>query len=457
MLVGAGIVNLLTAFCLVRQGFKVEIFDAGPDPRADRDPAEYGCTHGGDNARMFTLTEADNYHDKTPPSLGEANAIFDRPISDGGWRIGNAALTADDRRWVSEYRDVSPWLAHIYMEDVLRFNREAGVRWRHLMTTEEELFDGVELRDGILRLYSQEERFRAEISRQEQLGATTRVLSTAEIADRHPALREACETNLLAGGIEVVGFTLSVRDFTVRVLTQLEAAGATFHWGKRIDGIKWTGTRAVAGLFAGDRLIHADHYVLSPGAYGGDLLQGSFSAGIIQGVLGVWVTLPNIAPPLEHSLKIARTGHIAEDANVTIGRDREGRSTLIVGSGYGWTGADPMNVDETELHRLVEAVDDTARRLFPSAYEVARRAGTLEPSRRCCVRPWTPSNLGLFELVEVSGGGLLIITGGHNTGGFAQAPAVAAAVLAALDGKSHPMHALYHPRRLHSVVEHDAD
>jgi glycine/D-amino acid oxidase-like deaminating enzyme len=456
-IVGAGIVNLLTALLLAREGFAVDIYDACPDPREDCAAATYGCTRGGANARMFTLTEADAYHDKKRGLPGETYTPFDRSISDGGWRICDASLSVDDLKWSGEHRDVPSWLAHTYTEDILGFNREAGERWSRLMKVEEALFDDVELREGILRLYSQPERFKAQIARQDRLGATTRVLSTAELEESYPTLREACATNLIAGGIEVVGFTLGVHDFVDRILTQLESANATFHWRERIDGIQWGASLTVKGLHAGERSVRADHYVLSPGAHSGDLLRGSLSEGIIQGVLGVWLALPNIAPGLDRSLKIARTGHIAEDSNVTIGRDREGRPILIVGSGYGWTGLDPANVDAVEIQRMVEAVDDTARQFFPHAFEIARQGGMLESSRRLCVRPWTASNLGLFEIAEASGGGVLICTGGHNTGGFAQAPEVAAAVLAALRGESHPMHVLYHPQRLRRILGRDED
>lgn len=451
-MVGAGIVNLVTALRLARDGYEVDVYDACPDPRENCDPAEYGCTRGGDNARMFTLTEADNYHDKAYQASGAINTIFDRPVSEGGWQICDGSPSANDLEWLGEYRDVSPWLARTYTEDILHFNREAGGHWSQLMEVEEALFEDVEFREGILRLYTQRELLLAQIARQDRLDATKRVLSAAEVAERHPALSDACATNLIAGGIEVVGFTVAVHELVDRVLTQLEAAGARLQWRERIDGVQWDPSGAAEGLVAANGLVRADHYVLSPGAHGADLLRGSLSDGLIQGVLGVWVTLPNVAPRLEHSLKIARTGHIAEDSNVTVGRDGEGRPCLIVGSGYGWTGADPANVDAAEIKGLVEAVDDTARQFFPRAYDAACESGVLEASRRLCVRPWTASNLGLFEIAEARGGGALVITGGHNTGGFAQAPVVAAAVIAALSGRSHPMHVLYHPRRLRSLL-----
>jgi D-amino-acid dehydrogenase len=72
------------------------------------------------------------------------------------------------------------------------------------------------------------------------------------------------------------------------------------------------------------------------------------------------------------------------------------------------------------------------------------------------VRPWTATGLGIFESTRTDQDGSFIITGGHNTGGFAQAPAVAMAVLASLERRSHLMHTLYHPNRLEMASVREA-
>jgi D-amino-acid dehydrogenase len=63
----------------------------------------------------------------------------------------------------------------------------------------------------------------------------------------------------------------------------------------------------------------------------------------------------------------------------------------------------------------------------------------------------------LFETVPTAGGGLAIITGGHNTGGFAQAPSVGQAVIGALAGRHHPMHVLYDPFRFTDFAEMEVE
>lgn len=61
VLVGNGVVNLLTGLRLLRAGHRVTFYDSGPDPRSGAPWTAFGCSRGGGDARMFTLTEADGY------------------------------------------------------------------------------------------------------------------------------------------------------------------------------------------------------------------------------------------------------------------------------------------------------------------------------------------------------------------------------------------------------------
>jgi len=445
-LVGAGIVNLMTALALVRDGHEVVVYDAESDPRGPRDDSIRSCTHGGDNARMFTLTEADNYGDTRFGPSQELNALLDLPVSAGGWRlVDERPLFQAEQRWLDEVGGAPQWLVHEYTDDILSFNREAGDLWSELRSQEPDIFDDVVLRDGIVRLYDDVDYLRAQVARQRHVGALRRVLDPAQLVERHPALATSSEAGIV-GAIEVSGFTVAIHDLVARVLAALERRGVLIHFGSRVQALKWS-RHEVIGLMTETELIEADDYVLSTGAYGNDLLEGTASHGQIHGVLGAWVTLPNLDPALGHSLKMTRRGHTAPDSNITVGRDRDGRPSIVVGSGYGWVGLDPLRIAPDELEVLFAGVEDTARRLFPLAFDAAKMAGTLANSRRTCVRPWTACSLGIFERLPAAGGGSAIVTGGHNTGGFAQAPVVALAVARAIRRRGHAMHALYHPNR----------
>jgi hypothetical protein len=82
-LVGAGIVNLITALRLVRGGYDVTVYEKSPDPRENAHWTAYGCTRGGGDGRMFTLTEADSYNSRAWPG----NDLLTRPISEHGWLV----------------------------------------------------------------------------------------------------------------------------------------------------------------------------------------------------------------------------------------------------------------------------------------------------------------------------------------------------------------------------------
>ena len=455
--VGAGVVNVLTAHYLQREGYVVTLVDAGPDPRSRPSWRKLGCTSGGDDARMFTLSEADDYHFQGDAVSEGMNDLFRRDVVARGWLTTSAeCLGRDEERWVGDFENVPPWLARRYNRDIFAFNRESRSLWDRLIEMDPALFEHIEYRPDILRIYSNLDHYRSAVERQRRIGALRRVLSPSQVAAHHPGLAEAVAHGEIAGGIEVVGFTVNVHKMMARLLDGLEANGAHIHWNTRASRVLRNRAGHVRGIAATDHVITSDHYVLSPGVYGGELLQGLRSHGHIHGVLGLWLRIPNREPKIEHSLKVGRKGHMAEDSNITVATDEHGNEILIIGSGYGYTGIDPKNIDSALLDRLFEAVENTAARLFPRAHAEAVATGMLRNSRKFCVRPWTASCLGVFEMVQTERDGVLVVTGGHNTGGFAQAPAVANAVLCALRGRHHDMHEHYHPDRLAGFLRHVA-
>jgi D-amino-acid dehydrogenase len=446
LLVGAGLVNLITAHRLLTEGFSVRIVDGGPDPRQAEHWKAYGCSRGGDDARMFTLSEMDNYNDRSLSA--SMNSIFNRSVVDLGWNVyWRGTLSAKEQAWPRAYESIPTWLANQYNEDIFAFNRESRTLWDKWLAKERGIFEECVLREGILRIYSDQAQFRSAVERQNRIGATLSVLSPAEVASQHPALASAVAAGWIAGGVHVVGFTVNAHKFMHRLLDDIESAGGRFIWKERVNHLVRDADRQVVGVRTTDNLLSADHYVLSPGAYAETLLEGTRSAGKIHGVLGAWLRLPNRAPELCHSLKLARKGHITEDANITVATGAGGEPLLIIGSGYGYTGSDPRNIDPTQLQAVYQGLIDTAEKYFPECYADALARGDMEDSLKYCVRPWTATGLGIFESIRAKGGGVCVITGGHNTGGFAQAPAVAQAVLNALQGREHAMHRLYDPDR----------
>ena len=447
-LVGAGIVNLITACDLVEHGASIDVLDAAPDPRSKPPWQRLGATHGGENARMFCFTEADNYNEKTNVVYSGMDEVFRRRISEGGWMgLPLSRLDDQERQWIRDFDRLPRWRAEVFNADIHGFNISSAPLWQRLQTQHAHLFDDVGLVRDVLRIYRQPEKVAAAQALHGRIGSLLRALDPQELSSRHPALADAVAAGEIAGGLEIRGFTLNIHDFVEKLLGHLEQRGVRFHWNRRVTAVERDSESHICGLRTEDGIVRSEHYVISPGAYGKTLLEGTRSQGKIQGILGLWMLLPNLEPRLRNSIKIHREGHVGEDSNVTIASDNQGRPILILGSGYGFIGSKSLDMESPEIDRLFEALEHTARRYFPKAYQQAKATGTLMGNRKACVRPFTSTGLGIFEVDRTAEGGRFIITSGHNTGGFTQAPVVGEAVATTLGGSSHSMQSLYEPER----------
>ena len=453
VLIGAGVINLVTALRLADQGHAVELIDRGPDPRQDRPWQDYGCTRGGANARMFTVTEADQYSGMTVAG----GSVFEASPERGGWDVRQDSVrSVHDQDWIRSYNTLPSGMARQYETDIHQLNRSAEHGWERLFATHPELVERVSLNRGILRLYGTREAHGRAMRRHRDIGDLTATYSPEDVRDRFPAFAHS-RADALAGGIAVRGFTLGIHRFVATALDLLELAGATLRFETEATGIECDQHGTVVGVRVGSpvgtestssEVERADHLVISPGAYGNRLLGDLGLGSRIAGVLGIWHTLPNLGGQAQ-SVKVSRPGRTAADANITIG-DVDGRPSLIVGSGYGFTGMDAANVDPERLRVIQRSVDEMMRDLLPDAYAAAGGPAWLNAQPRYCVRPWTTSSLGLYDVRPTVAGGWCVVTGGHNTGGFTQAPEVADAVLATVRGTSHPMHHLYSTGRVES-------
>jgi glycine/D-amino acid oxidase-like deaminating enzyme len=450
--VGAGLVNLISAHFAVKVGISVRFVDAGPDPRDSVDWTRYGCSAGGASARMFTLSEMDNYNCRHIHN--DMNWHFSRSVNNVGWNVCQPdRLTQRDRVWIDEFERVPSWLADSYNQDIFKFSRESKSLWEQWIDDDPDLFNECVITRDILRVYSDYQHFQSSLDRQDRIGATIRAATADEVAYEQPILSGAVRARLIADGVYVHGFTVNVHRFISSVIGQLEGRGVTFEWDRKMLSID----RAADGTFAGVTLNNGDfvqgNVVISPGAYANGSLEGTLAHKQIAGVLGAWLTLPDQDVGLRNSLKLARKGHIVEDANITVAVDNSGDRVVIIGSGYGFTGFDPSNIDQDLLEHIYAGVIDTAQKYFGESYQRLLDRGSLRDSLKYCVRPWTPTGLGVLETHQARSHGRLIVVGGHNTGGFAQAPATGMAVIASIRGRRHDMHRDYRPDRFASFVQ----
>lgn len=444
--IGAGIVSLISALEFAKAGYAVDVFEKSPDPRSRPNWTRLGCTHGGEGVRMFSLTECDNYHERSSTGETKLNQFIDTALDQMGWSLGEEQrFGAEDLVWKSKFRDVPIFLADHYNEDIFALNHESYRLWRDAIEADPALFEDVVLNNGLLRICRTEAYHHKQLQRQKHVRSFIRELDRANLIEAYPALETGCANGEIYGGIEVEGFTLDIHRFVQNVLNAAERLGITFHWNTAVEGILRNGD-AVSGVKVEGAVHRADHYFVSPGAYADRLLDATETRGSVHGVLGAWISFPNTEPKLQRSMKVSREGYVANCGNIILNKDDDGSDRLIFGSGFGYLGAEVSNICHARLDRLFDSMQDYIGQLFPEALKAALDDGSLMARRKYCIRPWTPTCLGVFEVQAAETGSFIIATG-HNTGGFSQSTSIAKAALAAMRGDSHPMHHLYNPKR----------
>lgn len=455
VLVGAGIMNLMTAQVLVERGYGVRIVEQGPDPRAcqPKDWTSLGVTSGGHNARMFTHTEADNYNEQNSDIYQDMQSIFRKTVQGGGWSVKDPKqFSSAEQAWVAAFERVPGWMAATFKKNIHSVNLESWKLWKELMNTAPELFQNVGLHSDIVRLYVETIALDASVTLNRRLGSLLQAPSTPDFLKSFPGFSSAADSDHLAGGIIAEGFTVNIHLFVSKLINHIVAQGGEFIWDTKVEGIERNPNGEVTVLKSQKGDLEADHFVVSPGTTGAALLHGTASENLVQGVLGIWLQIPNLDPQIHNSMKIHRRAHKVEDINITVAKDQQtGEDILILGGGYGYVGLDRPAPDSQELKALYDELEEVARIYLPQGYAAAKKRGptAMYPGghRKFCVRPFTPTGLGLFEKIPTARGGQLILTGGNNTGGFAQAPGIARAVLRSFQGEHDPIHVLFHPDR----------
>jgi D-amino-acid dehydrogenase len=457
VLVGAGVVNLVTALLLRERGHAVTMYDRMADPLQCADsPAHAGASFGGKDARIFSFNESRHHLANSLVPDEAPDGRFRRRIAQDGWlSCAFQSLSEADRRWVRHLEAVPPWAALQYGNDIVRFNQDSDAAWRRLFSLHPELLADAHYVGRLLRVYPSDAALaHAEVAERE-IGAVIARLGCDELLAQEPSLAQAVERGALAGALRVRGFSINLHRFARNLIRLLLRLGVRLHWQHRLEDIRRDAAGEVRQLVINGRRIAVRDGVICPGAYGHVIGGGLDGLRSIGAMVGMWVTLPNDGVPLATPLKVRRRGFgsaaAAQGANVVPARDASGRPVLHISSGHGFIGVDARRIDRADLHELARCAQQTAEDLFPDKFRRARDSGLLAEPPAFCVRPWTPSGLGVLEMQPTAAGGCLVFSGGHNTGGFAQSPAVADAVACALEGRPHAMHTLYHPRRFADV------
>jgi len=407
--VGSGIVGLLSAYYLSQSGFKVSVFDAGPNPLTDYNKDKAGATFSGGNARHVSATETSPH-----ASLSMTGQIY---ISGnkGGWLAKDERnLTLAEKAWMDEFELVtqSPDLFTQFTKTVINVNNLGKDLWRKLMAQDPDLFTNVQIQQPLTVFFLDEPTFKSENNVETAANPLYPPipLTKKEIAKEYPVMANAVRKGIIAEGLVLDGFALNAISFCKKIIRRLQSQGVSFFWDTEVRSLH--------------ELNSANYYLISTGVRKQDFLRGTSSHQKIMGVAGVWIRIPN--PGLKKAFKIAcpyPTGYI----NGTL----EGNNLLLSG-GYGFIGQDYLDRQKPGIKTLFEDIKRNVQSVFPESFKKSLREDSLD--ERVCIRPMKPSGLGVFEVME-KGKSKAIFTGANSAGGFTQAPVLAAAVLDILNGK----------------------
>jgi glycine/D-amino acid oxidase-like deaminating enzyme len=288
--------------------------------------------------------------------------VFRRSTVNGGWSVKSpSSFNAAEHAWIDAFEQVLTWLAQGMKEDIYYVNREAGQLWTEFKDRAPELFEGVSLHADILHLYAEEAALTAAYDLNRDLGTVVDEFSQDELLKKYSGFSAAANSNELAGGITVQGFTLRIHLFVRKLIDRIIKLDGEFTWNCSVQRIQRTASGEVTCLDSQLGPLQADHFVISTGVTRNGLLDGTASENVVHGELGVWLQIPNLDSTLRNSIKIHRRGSLVEDINVTVSRsDTTGEDVLILGGGYGYVGLDYPSPESRGMQALFDELEQVA-------------------------------------------------------------------------------------------------
>ena len=296
--------------------------------------------------------------------------------------------------------------------------------------------------ETLLRLFSTKETYNKSI---EQLANTNEVikeLSSDEVLYNNPILENPYENGLIYKALHVKGFSIAIHKLGYFLINEIEKKGGHFSWGIGVNKVlKSKGSKIVGFRMTDGEELTKGTIIFSPGAYAHDLLNDLGIKHYCNSVLGMWLKIPDEDNGLKSPLKLARNGIYSNGAcssSNIIPVEDEGGNHILISSGHGFIGKNHNYCNDQILH-LSKGVIDVARKFFSNNKVSIKNISY-------CIRPWTYTCLGFFKNIPTDNGNI-IVTGGHNTGGFAQAPVVANAILNEIDNKVNELAYIHNPER----------
>ena len=411
--VGAGITGLVTAHTLAKHGLRVTIVDKNNDPRICPTGQEAENTSWRFNARQITLAESHSFLSQSTSTLLQRDLMY------GGWNaLPRYMIGLAERNWLHTFHQLASrdHTVEEHNQQLLHRNQRGMTLWKKLQQELPTLFGCNPTTRTITRIHKCTKRLSADFALHSSFDSENLTPLTPEEVVKNGLLTpHPTRLSTILGGLLVEGFSIEAQNFCLGFLDWLEAQGITFLWNTDVTARRNRDTVILSD--ADDVLLAFNHYVICPGAYGLPLLDSCVPDHQIHGLAGTWIQIRN--PGVQKSCKIHYANPLVEDINLCLGRSKD---TVFLSGGYGYIGTHSINDTEELLKPLQHALVRKTKTLFPRL----RSSDILDEGY--CLRPFDARGLSLYKQLQ-SPSGKCIVTAGHGTGGWTQAPYIAQKVL----------------------------
>jgi glycine/D-amino acid oxidase-like deaminating enzyme len=247
--VGSGISGLMTAYKLMKEGYKVSVLTQSPNPlTSNADTLHQASTFDGQDQRYITIFEGHpylaflEYVAKVYPGIGED---FQKSALRGGWlALSPEQFNEQTQNWLAKRDAFNKKLESGDLEAIAQVkaefqkyteeNRASMLEWYYLLIElikeNPQIVHEISLQyDGIIRLYDTEEVFKGAVKSHEDEKVIKRTLTPQELAAEMPAYAAGVTNGFIKGGaVEMHGLTIGIQSFCKSLIKTMQSKGVEF-------------------------------------------------------------------------------------------------------------------------------------------------------------------------------------------------------------------------------------
>ncbi len=400
LIIGAGITGLMTAFML-HEDYNMTLIDAGPDPR--QNDHKSGATYSGMDARHISFTETSPWTYKYRHEL-----IITESRKQGWLCIPKKKLNELEKKWISEFQNTAnkSKVHDRNTTDVIELNKKGIHLWEKLQEKYDFLKPVVDTNIMPIICRKKEDLI-GEFKFEHDLDKRVTLYKNENLPSSLRPLRQQQKNLGNLGYFTLYGKGYLVKTVCFNLINYLESKGVLIVWNKFVNVKE---IDSLNSQYKGDVVVWNSGISLQSAS-----LLKNFNISL-AGVLGVWVRVDN--PGITVPCKIFGPEPV-NYINIT-----PNKSELLMSGGYGFVGT--RTYDEAiELGTpIMDALIEEVKRWLPKS-RIKEKA--------YCIRPSTPTGVPTLVMKYLDDNTPMIITVGHCTGGFTQAPNTADSIKKRLD------------------------